>query len=63
MIDKENLCYDLALQVAAVMTLRDNSGNPPDKMLVNFDVTYSRYGGLELQELFKSIAEKVAPSK
>ena len=33
MIDKEKLRYDLAMQAAAVMTLRDNHGNPPDRIL------------------------------
>ena len=63
MIDQEKLRYDLALQAAAVMTLRDTHGNPPDRMLINFDIAYSRYGAPELQELFKSTAEKITPSK
>ena len=33
MVDKEKLRYDLALHAAAVMTLRNNLGNPPDMML------------------------------
>ena len=63
MFDKEKLRYDLALHAAVIMTLRDNSGIPTDRMLVNFELAYERYGDSELQERFNSIVEKITVLK
>lgn len=63
MIDKEKLRYDLAMHAAAVMTLRDIHGNPPDMMLVNFEIAYNRYDDAELNQRLDKIVEKITPSK
>ena len=50
MINKEQLRYDLAMHAAAVMTLRNNLGNPPDMMLANFEIAYNRYDDAQLNQ-------------
>lgn len=58
MVDKEKLRYDLALSSAVVMTLRNNVGNPPNMMLINFLNAYHQYEEKYLsEELTKSVEE------
>ena len=60
MINKEQLRYDLAMHAAAVMTLRNNLGNPPDMMLANFEIAYNRYDDAQLNQRLDKIIEKIA---
>lgn len=58
MVDKDKLRYDLALNAAVVMTLRDNNGNVPDKLLIHFRTAYSQYGDkVREEELNKAAVE------
>ena len=61
MIDVDKLRYDLALQSAVVMTLRNLDrafGNPPDLMLNNFLLAYRQYGeGIRIKRLNDAIKE------
>ena len=63
MVDKEKLRYDLALHAAAVMTLRNNLGNQPDMMLINFELAYNRYDDPELDKKLDKIVEKLTGQK
>ncbi len=65
MIDKEQLRYDLALHAAAVMTLRNNLGNPPDMMLSYFREAYRQYWQEErlrkqLDEIAKELSQNIS---
>ena len=65
MVDKEKLRYDLALHAAAVMTLRNNLGNPPDMMLSYFREVYRQFEQEErlrkqLDEIAKELSQNIS---
>lgn len=67
MIDVNKLKYDLALQSAVVMTMRDLNkglfGNPTDLMLKNFLLAYKQYGEEARADKLLEVAEGIDSSK